>query len=130
MARRAGPSVARGLGSLGGRAWSGLKALFGRGAAKSIGDLFKGGRTAKASEIAEWAKAQGWTARQTPNGPLKFFDENGVTRVTIKSGSSRTPGSNFPHVEIRNSAGQRVDPSGNSVTQHSSGNHTPIEWDW
>ena len=37
----------------------------------------KGSRIAKASEIAEWAEAQGWTARQTPNGPLKFIDENG-----------------------------------------------------
>jgi hypothetical protein len=59
-------------------------------------------------------------------GPLKFTDENGITRLTIKSGSARTPGSNFPHIELRNAAGQRVDPYGNLVARKSSGNHTPI----
>jgi len=34
-----------------------------------------------------------------------------------------------PHVEIRNAAGQRIDPYGNTVTRRSPGNHTPIEWD-
>lgn len=34
-----------------------------------------------------------------------------------------------PHVEMRNAAGQRVDPFGNAVTRRSPGNHTPIEWD-
>jgi hypothetical protein len=121
--------VAGGLGGLGRRAWAGLKNLFGRGAPKNLSDFFKAGRTAKASELAEWARAQGWTVRQTPTGPLKFVDEKGVVRVTLKSGSSRAPGSNFPHAEFRNAAGQRVNPSGNPVTRTSPDNHTPIQWD-
>jgi RHS repeat-associated protein len=128
VTRRAGPPVARGLSNLFRRAWRGI--FGGAARAKTLDELFKTGRLAKASEIAEWAKAQGWTARQTPNGPLKFIDENGVVRVTLKSGSSRAPGSNFPHVELWNAAGQRVDPSGNAVTRTSPGNHTPIQWDW
>lgn len=129
VARSVGPSAARGLGRFAGRAWRGIRGLFGKGAANNLDDLFKGGRAAKASEIADWAKAQGWTPRQTPNGPLKFIDENGVVRATLKSGSSRAPGSNFPHVELKNSAGQRIDPSGNPVTRTSPSNHTPIDWD-
>ena len=127
VTRKAGPPIARGLSNLLRRAWRGI--FGGAARATTLDDLFKAGRLAKASEIAEWAKTQGWKARQTPNGPLKFIDENGVVRVTLKSGSSRAPGSNFPHVELRNTAGQRVDPSGNAVTRTSPGNHTPIQWD-
>ena len=83
----------------------------------------------KASELIDFATRQGWTRSQTATGPIKFVDNNGVTRLTIKSGSPRAPGSNFPHVEVRNAAGQRVDPYGNAVTRRSPGNHTPIEWD-
>ncbi len=131
VTRRAAPAIGRGIGGLLKRAWSKLRGVPAKEAAKGIDDLFKAGRTPKASEIAEWAKEQGWTARQTPNGPLKFIDENGVARVTIKKGSPRTPGSDFPHVELRNSAGKRIDPSGNQVTKRDPvGNHTPIQWDW
>ena len=69
---------------------------------------------------------------QTPTGPAKYVDENGVARMTIKHESPRTPGSEAPHVELRDANGQRIDPFGNPVTQRSDGNHTPIErtGDW
>jgi hypothetical protein len=56
---------------------------------------------AKASDIVRWAESRGWKFGQTENGPIKYFDENGVPRVTIKRGSARTPGSENPHVELR-----------------------------
>lgn len=49
--------------------------------------------------------------------------------MTIKQGSARTPGSENPHVELRNEQGQRIDSQGNPITRRSPGNHTPIEWD-
>ncbi|MFI7402960.1 PrsW family glutamic-type intramembrane protease [Streptomyces sp. NPDC049541] len=91
------------------------------------GDAIGGQRTA--SGIAKWAREQGWTETQTENGPPKFVDENGIVRVTLKQGSSRAPGSDMPHVEIRNAQGERIDPNGNLVTRKSPGNHTPITWD-
>ena len=94
-----------------------------------LDDLFKSGRTPKASELKKFTEQQGFKPSQTANGPLKFVDENGVTRITIKRGSSRAPGSGNPHVELRNSSGQRVDPAGNPVTRKSPGNHTPIDFD-
>jgi hypothetical protein len=94
-----------------------------------LGDLFRG-RTPKASELEEYANSQGWTKTQTPGGPPKYVDENGIVRMTIKKGSPRTPGSETPHVELRDNTGQRIDPNGNPVTQRSDGNHTPIDWDW
>lgn len=96
---------------------------------KGIDDLFKEGRTPKASELKKYAEQQGWRSSQTANGPLKYTDENGINRITIKQGSSRAPGSANPHVEIRNASGQRVDPAGNPVTRKSPGNHTPIDFD-
>jgi hypothetical protein len=75
------------------------------------------------------AGKQGWTRAKTATGPIKYLDENGVTPLSVKSGSPRAPGSNFPHAEVRNATGQRVDPYGNAVTRRSPGNHTPIEWD-
>jgi RHS repeat-associated protein len=83
----------------------------------------------KASEVVKWAEGQGWKRTQTANGPIKYVDENGVVRATVKQGSSRSPGSGSPHVELRDAAGQRVDPTGNPVTRKSPENHTPIEWD-
>jgi len=53
---------------------------------------------------------------------------NGVNRLTIKQGSS-APGSTNPHMELRNTLGQLVDPAGNPVTRKSLGNHTPIDFD-
>lgn len=93
-----------------------------------MGDLTRGGG-AKASDLVGFGESQGWTRTQTENGPIKFVDENGVTRLTIKSGSPRAPGSAHPHVEMRNADGQRIDPDGNLVTRKSPGNHTPIDWD-
>ncbi|KAA8886645.1 hypothetical protein F3087_23000 [Nocardia colli] len=95
---------------------------------KKFEDLFQG-RTPKASEIEDFAKNQGWTRSQTENGPLKYTDENGIVRITIKKGSDRAPGSGDPHVEIRDSTGQRTDPYGNPVTRKSPDNHTSIDWD-
>ncbi|RBO94337.1 hypothetical protein [Nocardia puris] len=97
---------------------------------KNLQDLFENGRTPKASELEKYALEQGWTKSQTPNGPPKYTDENGIVRMTIKKGSSRAPGSQDPHVELRNANGERIDPFGNTVDRRSPGNHTPIDWDW
>ncbi|MGA9873882.1 MAG: hypothetical protein WBQ44_22425, partial [Rhodococcus sp. (in: high G+C Gram-positive bacteria)] len=96
---------------------------------RNIDELFANGNKPKASDLERYAQSEGWTKIQTANGPPKYIDENGVTRLTIKSGTDRAPGSGGPHVEIRNADGQRVDPFGNEVTRRSPGNHTPIEWD-
>jgi hypothetical protein len=90
---------------------------------------FQSGHTPKASEIEQWAQNQGWTRTQTPTGPIKYVDEQGVVRVTLKKGSSRTPGSEHPHVELRDGAGQRVGPTGKPVERRSPENHTSIDWD-
>ncbi|MFI5719827.1 hypothetical protein [Nocardia sp. NPDC051750] len=92
-------------------------------------ELFKDGRVPKASELEQYAQEQGWTRSKTETGPIKYTDENGIIRLTIKRGTPRTPGSENPHVEIRNSDGQRVDPDGNHVSKSDPGNHTPIEMD-
>ena len=54
----------------------------------AIGQIASGGN-AKASDLADWGVSNGWTRTQTANGPIKFVDENGVTRLTIKKGRSR-----------------------------------------
>ncbi|PXY21180.1 WXG100 family type VII secretion target [Prauserella muralis] len=100
------------------------------GVKPNIGDYFQGGATPKASDLEKYAEAQGWRKTQNPNGPPKYVDENGVPRMTLKSGSDRAPGSGHPHVELKDANGQRIDPEGNPVTRRSVGNHTPIEWDW
>jgi len=92
-------------------------------------ELFKGDRTPKATDLEKYAQEQGWVRSRTENGPVKYTDDNGVTRFTIKRGSQRTPGSETPHIEIRNTDGARIDPEGNLVTKRSPGNHTPIEMD-
>ena len=74
-------------------------------------------------------ESQGWKAVQSSGGPLKYLDSNGIERLVIKRGSPRTPGSDFPHVAIRDASGQRVDPYGNIVTRRAPGNHTQITWD-
>jgi hypothetical protein len=71
----------------------------------------------------------GWNWSKSTNGPLKFLDENNIVRMSIKRGSQRVPGSEGPHVELRNASGQRVDPSGGLVSKRSSGNHSSIVWD-
>jgi hypothetical protein len=62
---------------------------------------------------------QNWTEGRGPcNG-------GGVPRLTIKSGSARTPGSEGPHIEVRDPTNQRTDPFGNPVAKQSPGNHYP-----
>jgi len=96
---------------------------------KGFGNLFEAGRTPKASELKQYAESQGWRPSQSEGGPLKYIDENGISRMTIKQGSSRAPGSADPHVELRDATGQRTDAYGNQVTRKSPGNHTPIDYD-
>ncbi|WP_236472061.1 RHS repeat domain-containing protein, partial [Pseudomonas syringae] len=97
--------------------------------AKGIDEIFDAGRMPKASELKKYAEAQGWKPSKTDGGPLKYIDENGIPRVTIKQGSSRAPGSADPHVEFKNATGQRTDAFGNPVTRKSPNNHTPIDFD-
>jgi len=96
----------------------------------NLNDYFTDGTKPRASELDKWAQAQGWTKTQADSGPPKYVDDNGVTRLTIKEGSPRAPGSGHPHVEIRDANGQRTDPFGNPVSRRSPDNHTPIDWDW
>ena len=79
--------------------------------------------------MQDYARKQGWHREQTEGGPEIWKDENNVKRLTIKRGSSRTPGSNNPHVEIRNAQGERIDIDGNLVARKSPKDHTPIEYD-
>ncbi|TDW84496.1 RHS repeat-associated protein [Kribbella pratensis] len=81
----------------------------------ALGYLTMGG-SAKASELVAFAQTQGWVLTQSKAGPMVFIDAAGVKRLTLKQGSPRTPGSELPHVEVRNASGQRVDPFGNPVT--------------
>jgi hypothetical protein len=95
-----------------------------------LSDMFPDGVPPKASDLDLYAHEQGWTKVETPEGPPTYYDSNGIKRMVLKQGSGRTPGSEDPHIEIRNDQGQRIDPHGNPVTKKSDGNHTPIEWDW
>jgi len=99
------------------------------GGAKGIDKILEAGLTPKASELKEYAEAQGWRPSQTDGGPLKYVDENDIPRVTIKKGSSRAPGSSAPHVEFKDATGQRTDIFGNPVTRKSPDNHTSIDFD-
>jgi hypothetical protein len=92
-------------------------------------DYFTNGAVPTASDLRQYAEANGWTKQQTATGPAKYVDDNGIVRMTLKEGSGRTPGSETPHVELRNESGERVDSQGNPVTRKSPGNHTPITWD-
>lgn len=85
--------------------------------------------TPKASEVEKWAKAQGWKKIQTAGGPMSYVDSNGVKRVTIKQGSSRTLGSEGPHIALRNEHNDRININGARVTRNSPDNHEPIHWD-
>ncbi|WP_153786570.1 DUF637 domain-containing protein [Pseudomonas sp. EMN2] len=106
-----------------------IRASASEGRVKGVDKLFEAGRTPKASELRQYAENKGWKATQTDGGPLKYVDENGVPRVTIKQGSSRAPGSAGPHVEFKDATGQRIDAFGNPVTRKSPGNHTSIDFD-
>ncbi|WP_236746043.1 hypothetical protein [Mycobacteroides abscessus] len=95
-----------------------------------LADYFQPGSPPKASELEKYALSQGWKKSQTPSGPAKYSDNNGIVRMTIKEGSQRAPGSELPHVELRDPNGQRIDPFGNPVARKSPDNHTAIGWDW
>jgi RHS repeat-associated protein len=62
----------------------------------------------RASALRAQARRNGWRRVQNGNGPEKWVDKNGVARITIKSGSPRTPGSNRPHAEFRNAKGNEL----------------------
>lgn len=96
------------------------------GRGQQVGSIINKDGSTTASAIKEKAESLGFKPVQTEGGPLKLVDENGVARVTIKGGSQRTPGSANPHVELKDSNGQRVNPAGESVTRKSPENHTPI----
>ena len=96
------------------------------GRGQQVGQMIKSDGSTKASDIKAKAESVGFKPTQSANGPLKMVDENGTARVTIKGGSERTPGSEGPHVELKDSSGQRVNPAGEAVTRSSPGNHTPI----
>ncbi|MCP4487955.1 MAG: hypothetical protein GY820_11640 [Gammaproteobacteria bacterium] len=93
---------------------------------QQVGSMIKTDGSTTASAIKAKAESVGFKPTQTPNGPLKMIDENGVARVTIKGGSQRAPGSAGSHVELKTSSGQRVNPAGQSVTRKSPENHTSI----
>ena len=118
-------AVEQGAGQLGGLIAGPVGRQIGKRGAR-VGKTIKTDGSSKASDIAAKAEEVGFTPSQTKNGPLKFKDENGVDRVTIKSGSDRAPGSSGPHVELKDSNGQRVNPAGEPVTRKSPENHTPI----
>ncbi len=96
---------------------------------KGLTELFESGKVAKATEIESWAAQSGWQRIKKPTGPIKYFDDAGVERVTIKRGSPRTPGSQDPHISLRNSNDELIDPWGNKVGRESPGNHVPIDYD-
>lgn len=91
-------------------------------------DLFDN-RTARASELMRWGEVQGWTLRQNPTGPPRWFDQDGVERLTVKRGSARTPGSEEPHASIRNESGKYLDATGLEAKRESLPSHIPILWD-
>ena len=97
---------------------------------EKLADLFANGRVPTARELERWAEDQGWTAVKKEGSPPTYVDENGVKRMVIKLGSARTPGSETPHVALRNADGVRVDPYGNEVSRRSTGNHNDIIWDF
>ena len=98
--------------------------------AKNMEQIFVAGEEVKASELVEFSKNQGWSKVQTENGPLQYVDENNIVRLNIKKGSARTPGSEEPHVEVRNATGDRINPAtGEKVSKRSKENHTKIKYD-
>jgi len=95
-----------------------MASLAGRQAWERIIQAVIIGSQPKASDFIIWAEAQkGWQPTQTPNGLSKYVDKNGVTRLTLKQGSQRTPGSHHPHVELTNAKNQRIDPQANLVSR-------------
>ena len=102
-------------------------------APKTVSELFGNGSVKpKASDLIESATQQGWT-QKPGTGPRTFVDANGQKRLVIKAPENRPgldAGSNVPHVEAFDAAGQRIDPvSGLPTTRKSPGNHREIDFD-
>lgn len=91
-----------------------------------VGAIVKTDGSTKATDIAAKSREVGFKELPAGSGPQTFVDEAGTKRVTIKSGSARTPGSENPHVSLRRSNGDFVSPAGEKVSRSSAGNHTPI----
>ncbi len=107
-----------------------MATLAGRMAWERIIQAISTGINPQASDFQVWAESQqGWHPTQTPNGPLKYIDKKQVARLTLKQGTPRDPGSNHPHVEVRNPKNIRIDVQGKPVNRKSIANHTPIDWD-
>ncbi len=91
---------------------------------------FRDGHTPSASELEAWAQRQGWTKVEKPGAPIIYRDQNGNTRLKIKHGTARTPGSEQPHAEVFDETGGRIDPrTGERTGKKQPGNHPPIIWD-
>ncbi|MDF0554985.1 hypothetical protein [Kamptonema sp. UHCC 0994] len=106
-----------------------MATIAGKLAWERIIQAIKTGDKPKASDFKILAESQqGWHPTATSTGPLKYVDKNGVIRVTLKQGSNRTPGSDRPHVELRNAKGSRIDLQGKPVTRKSLDNNTPISY--
>ena len=105
----------------------------GDGFKEDLAKLFDN-RTPKASELEEFGDSQvaekGWTVSQNPKGPKVYKDKHGIKRLVIKRGSPRVPGSEHPHVEIKDAQGQRRDPHNWApVKRRDPENHRAIDWD-
>ena len=113
--------------------WALVTSGSGDGFKEDITELFHN-RTPKASELEEYGDSQvaekGWTVSQNPTGPKTYRDKNGIKRIVIKRGSPRVPGSEHPHVEIKDAQGQRRDPHNWApVHRRDPENHRAIDWD-
>lgn len=60
---------------------------------------------------------------------FQMWAESQQARLTLKQGTPRAPGSNHPHVELKNAKGSRIDLQGKLVNRKTPANHTPIDWD-
>ncbi|MBK6692301.1 MAG: hypothetical protein IPG50_08865 [Myxococcales bacterium] len=61
--------------------------------------------------------------------PKKFYDENGLCRVTLKKGSARQPGGASPHAQYVQDDGKRVNAYGLPVERTAVYAYPPIVWD-
>jgi RHS repeat-associated protein len=113
-----GLPVAGALAVEGGSAWL---------ASRALPYLWRDGRVPTMRQVANWAERQGFRRTQSPTGPVKYIDRNGVARIEIKQGSPRTPGSELPHIGARNPQGNRIDPrTGNRAPRSSPESHAPV----
>ena len=57
---------------------------------------FDGGAVPSEAQLEQYAEEQGWTRVESETGPPKYYDENGVNRMTIKGGSEAGAGQRGP----------------------------------